>query len=431
LSSEALAQEDSPQSSIQHPASRIQNPESSPQSSVGSSSEALAQEGSPQSSVGNSSDAKATEVSQQSAVGSFQPTNVTSDPGSSIQDQASNQQSAIELSSEVLAQVDIQQSNIPDRESRIKDQATINLYEALPIYNTLPQRGFAPMMHQENQTIALKQEYLSPPVQKSGYNPLSWAVSAYLAPQQPSVLLESDDSEGDALLTYIESGLQQPSVFNGGIRVEARGRNFLIESGLSFLKISQKAKYQTQDISYKLRTTWEYRDSSYTKIDTIDSYYQIVGSDTSWFYVTQTATVNLHDSTPTTHIDTLREDLAHKFSNRYKYLEIPLIVGYSFNKGRFTTSVKAGVINSFLWKAYGKSISGNSKNDIYTFTHDDFPAIRFDGYLGLETRYFIGSRYFVFGEAFYRQSFGPFINRNNISYHFNSYGLKLGAGIYL
>ncbi|MCF8373964.1 MAG: hypothetical protein K9H64_20235 [Bacteroidales bacterium] len=302
--------------------------------------------------------------------------------------------------------------------------------EALPIYYTMPQRGFVPTTQQEDQTIALKQEYLSPPVNNRGYNPLSWAVSAYLAPQQPSVLLQSEDLEGEALLTYIESGLQQPSVFNGGIRMEVRGRNFLLESGISFLQISQKGKYQTLDIFNRDTTLWDFWDSSFTKIDTLDSYFQVFGNDTTWFYITQTNEITDTGSTSYDSTITTREDLTHTFTNRYKYLEIPLIMGYSFTKSRLTTSVKAGVISSFLWQSHGQSISGLSKNDIYSFTHDDFPAIRLDLYSALELRYFFGPRYFVFGEAYYRQSFSPFIVRENISYRFNSYGLKLGAGVY-
>ncbi|MEA3444233.1 MAG: hypothetical protein U9R19_05840, partial [Bacteroidota bacterium] len=92
--------------------------------------------------------------------------------------------------------------------------------------------------------------------------------------------------------------------------------------------------------------------------------------------------------------------------------------------------LKAGVITSFLWRAHGNSIAGQSKNDIYSLTHDGLPNVRFDLYTALEARYFIGPRYFVFGEAFYRQSFSSFISRNNINYRFNSYGIKLGCGVY-
>ena len=184
------------------------------------------------------------------------------------------------------------------------------------------------------------------------------------------------------------------------------------------------------DISYNDNTIWSFWDTSYVEIDTIDSYYQIVGSDTSWIYITESNTINLSDSSYSIVTDTLKDEKSHTFSNRYKYIEIPLIIGYSINNGRFTTSLKAGVITSFLWNAQGKSITGQSANDIYSITHDDFPSVRLDLYSAIETRYLIRTRYFIFGEAYYRQTVSPFTKQNHISYRFNSYGLKLGAGMY-
>ncbi len=302
--------------------------------------------------------------------------------------------------------------------------------EALPIFNALPYRGFVPLRQQGNQTIALNQEYLSPPVPNSGYNPLSWAVSAHNAFHSPNLFLSTNNPESNSQISQVESGLQNPVVSNIGIRVEARGKNLLVESGLDYMELSQKANYQTLDLTFHENITWDYGDSSYHKIDTIDVYWQAIGTDTFYYYQTTDSIIYLFDSTFTTKFDTTREDITHRFSNRYKYLEIPLVVGYGFNRGRWTTSAKAGIIGSFLWKAKAQSIAGYSKNDVYSFTHDDFPTVRIDLYSALEVRYFIGSRYFVYGEAFYRRSYNPFIKRNNIQYHFKSYGLKLGAGVY-
>ncbi|SEH07151.1 Uncharacterised protein [Candidatus Venteria ishoeyi] len=187
-------------------------------------------------------------------------------------------------------------------------------------------------MHQENNFIDLKQEYLSPPVQKSGYNPLSWAASVYLAPLQPGVFLSSTNPEGEALLTYIESGLQQPSVFNGGIRVELRGRNFLFESGLGFFQLSQKANYQTLDIFYRDTTIYSNWDSSYTKFDTVDVYWQAFGTDTVFQYQITDSLIGYNGIATT--IDSIpdRDEQSLTFTNTYKYLEVPLIVGYGFTK---------------------------------------------------------------------------------------------------
>ena len=310
------------------------------------------------------------------------------------------------------------------------DNSELDNSIALPIYYTLPQRGLVTAGPQDDFTIDLKQEHLSPPAPVQGYNPLSWAVSAYSAIHSPNVLLENNDPEAVASIHFVESGLRAPSITDVGVRFEARHQHLVFESGLGFFQFSQKANYQTSDVAYNETTTWNYWDSTYTQTDTLDSWFQVFGTDTVFHYATVDSTIQLFDSTSYVRTDTVRDDLDHTFTNTYKYLEAPLIVGYSFTKERFSATVKGGLIGSFLWQGTGKSISGSSKNDVYTYSHDDFPNIRLDLYTGLEARYSIGARYFVFGEAFYRRTFSPFIRRGAYSYNFDSYGLKLGAGVY-
>ena len=302
-------------------------------------------------------------------------------------------------------------------------------YAQLLKINTLPLKGLKSLFDNNTNLLLIKENTFSLPI-NSSFNSLSWAVSAYYALHKPAISLSTNNAESKPHLSYIETGLQKPQAYGTGFRIEARGRNYLIESGLSYFDFSQQAKYNTSDFIFNDVSTWNYWDTTYQTIDTIDSYYQVVGIDTIWIYETETNTITLSDSLLTTVIDTLKDEQTYLFSNNFKYIEIPLIFGYSFNSNRFTTSIKAGLITSLLWRANFQSLTSPSANDVYAFNHNDFPTVQFHLYTGLEVRYYIGARYFVFGESFYRQSFKPFAVRNDINYRFNSYGIKLGAGMY-
>lgn len=322
-----------------------------------------------------------------------------------------------------------QNSKLETQYSKLNSQNSIlsTQYSKLPY---LPGRGFVPLFYQTEQNNIPNLVYISPLAQNAGYNPLSWAIAAWFSPQMPNISIETNDAETKLFLPYLEAGLQNPYAYDAGLRIEAHGKNFLVETGLNFMQISQKANYSSFDFFVRDSTIWSFWDSSYVEIDTIDSYFQIIGSDTSWFYVTETNEIFLHDSSSTDITDTIHNEKIHNFANRYKYFEIPLIVGYSFRKGRLNTSLKAGIISSFLWEISGQSMAGQSENDVISLSRDDFPTVRFDIYSSLEARYSIGSRYFVFGEMFYRQSLSPIFSRNNVNYRFSSYGLKFGTGIY-
>ena len=292
---------------------------------------------------------------------------------------------------------------------------------ALPLKGFVNQPQFATPFLTRNQSI-----YLS---QQKGFSPLSRAVSIWYSPQLMNFELTTDDAESQQLLQYLKSGINRPSVINYGISLELSGKRFMFETGIGITDISYTSNYLTTDFTFQENTFGNYWDSLILNI-TSDSIFHIIGIDTTWEVYTQTDSLFLSDSISYVLTDTLKEEKSQKFNNTYKYLEIPLIAGYSINHGRFKTTVKGGVITSLLWKSTGQSLTGQSENDIYTIKRENFPTPRFDLYAGIETRFLMGTRYFLFGEAYYRKSVNPLLNPNNITYNFNSYGLKLGAGLF-
>ncbi len=261
--------------------------------------------------------------------------------------------------------------------------------------------------------------------------PVFWNVSAYYAFHPSSGLFPgTDNSEQLPLLGFIANSESKVYLQEWGFRVEMRKRNYLFETGLSSLKFEDKRSFERIETTINQQTIWSYFDTSFLQIDTIDSYYQIVGGDTTVIYVTESEWISFSDSSHIVQIDTLIDTQQWQTRGVYRYWEIPIIAGYSFTHNLLTTSIKFGGVNSFLWFYEGNSPAGLEPNNITILTRDAFPKYRFDIYLGAELRYHLHSRYFVFGEAFIRRSVNDLLIVQDIKYSFRTAGIKFGLGYY-
>ncbi len=263
-----------------------------------------------------------------------------------------------------------------------------------------------------------------------GFSAWNWAISAYYAPQRASIQLSTANAESGVVINHLKDGLSSPIAIDAGLRLSANNRNLSIESGLGYMEVKQNGLFSTLDYLFGEHEEWEVFDTLYMVPDSA-IYYHVVGTDTITDYVYYESPVEAQDSTAIIIKDSTENSQQHDFTNTYKYLEIPLITGYSYRSGKLTTTIKTGLISSFLWQAHAQLVEGTLEKDKYTFTYDDFPKVHFNVYAGLELKYLLSSRSFMFGEAYYRRNLSSFISRNSINYNFSSYGFKFGLGMYI
>jgi hypothetical protein len=259
--------------------------------------------------------------------------------------------------------------------------------------------------------------------------PISWNTSVFYGIPFIKADLRTSKPEIKPAIPFLLEGLQKPEGFQAGVRIEGQYGNLVLESGASLLQIRQDGKYLFSEQIIRDSLIFHLFDTSYTVIDTVGSYFQIISGDTTWFWITHETNVHLVDTIPQYLHDTSLVTIVKPVKSVFRYIEIPLLVGYSRTYGRITTSVRAGVVSSFQWNSYGKLISVSSGNEVYKITRDQLPSVRLDGYSSLEVRYFLAPRYFLFGEAWIRRPFTAILKHESVEYYYFLHGIRLGAGI--
>jgi len=162
----------------------------------------------------------------------------------------------------------------------------------------------------------------------------------------------------------------------------------------------------------------------------------LADSNTVWFYNIDSFYVGIYDSIPYTYATgtyhtEMNYDSTFKNSvssiNRFSYLEIPIILGYQFNRPRFSYSVKAGIITGFLLNASGKSLSTGDAQTIEDINSNMlFKKPVFSYTFGTGISYQITERFYLTGEAYYRKSFTSIFKEYPLIQKYETYGLRLG-----
>jgi hypothetical protein len=212
--------------------------------------------------------------------------------------------------------------------------------------------------------------------------------------------LPKEDTTGIVKSTL---AVQNSSAF--GASFIYRNKSWLIETGISLTKLKYTFDYSTVF------------NQTVTRIDTIDKYYtSIVNNDTVWVYITEEKKVE------TSTLKNYLSDLS------YKYLSIPLIVGYSKVVGNFTFDVKGGIVFNYYLGSKGSYLTilqdstfqvDQSKAPGAGYSMDAFGAACID--------YFLNEKVHIYTQPFI--SYTSFSgNTKNSSYYFNNFQIGLQVG---
>jgi hypothetical protein len=199
---------------------------------------------------------------------------------------------------------------------------------------------------------------------------------------------------------------------DGNLKVQKRNQAIYI--GIGFLNYRE---LQTYSLNYKIPHI-----TQYSKLDTIDSYFVVRGSDTSLVAVTKEQLY--------TRTDTIVELRKNELKNNLVFIEIPLVYGYHISLGRSALELKTGIECSFLIHKKIRTISNDGLFIKDMSKLNVFSNLTIALWLSCSIQYPINENVHIIIEPW-------FMNRINSSYHNNYliseklqlFGIKLGCNI--
>jgi hypothetical protein len=231
------------------------------------------------------------------------------------------------------------------------------------------------------------------PGNTSGNN---YYVKAYISPDY--AIKKYSDTGNSFLVSKRKESLRIQSAFSAGLRytrVFANGMS--VRTGFNFSQINEKFSYAQDNVVQ------------------IVYIINIAGDTTDSYYVRGTRYKNSY--------------------NRYRTIDVPLVVGYEMGNGRFHANINAGaVINLYSWQK-GETLDNNGAPVTITTGKPDNPyqyktnvGIGFTGAASLYYKF--SDRFHFLAEPYFRYNFSP-MNKEALSIQekFTTIGLRLGVRV--
>lgn len=208
-------------------------------------------------------------------------------------------------------------------------------------------------------------------------------LDAYYAPVIGSTVYGGSNQElGSIYSGAFEDGVSYAAGLNGGVVKNG----FIAETGLSIRKVRNKLNY-----------TFNKPEESFYEVDTLDSYYTVADSDTTWFFVTDSLLQVIPGY----------NEFYHN-TNEYTFLDIPFNLGYQLNINRFDLELRAGISLGFLLSKQGYYIADEELYPVKNL--DDLESkVAVNGGLSFTGVYHLSKRFGFSGQLNMRTAFSdPF-----------------------
>ena len=225
----------------------------------------------------------------------------------------------------------------------------------------------------------------------------AWSATAFFAPILSGFSLANTDKAFDV------------RNFSMGVEVSRIKDKWSFIGGLKLTHFAEKFNH-----SYSIT------EGGFFVSDTVDQYYTIIESDTSWYYVT--------DSTwkPANY-----NEYNYNINNRLGYLELAALVSYDFySVGNLKIYGKAGLQMSVLIYKSGLAIHSESKPSGVDFADLSFKSPVFSFLVGAGMKYRINERIDFNPELYYFRGFNQAVNDYPIEKRISGLGLKMGLTYY-
>ncbi len=277
---------------------------------------------------------------------------------------------------------------INTREMKPKESGSLNIEQDSKIFNVIPD--------------SISHETMILPPEK-GYIPLKNFFNVETGVFVPySVYLNSSETD-----LFLEQYKQSTSPIIAGIiglTYLRRQKQVHFGTGIYYLQFIQSVDFpeikKTEDNSY-----YNIHTGGYWVQDTVETYFQYSGGDTTWYYITDDRWVETTDSFYIEQIDTVILRNSNQSRNYFTYLEIPFSFGYSFlNTAPWDISIYGDLITGILVNTTGPTIVPG-QTDIYSKQKiNSLKKIVFFYSVGLRISYKFNQSFGIYLQPGFRQS---------------------------
>lgn len=235
------------------------------------------------------------------------------------------------------------------------------------------------------------------------------SLNIFIGPSYSQSLLSGNDSEYLGLRNTNEANTNSFSV---GSDLKVHIKNFVITTGINYAVYNQNRYYK----------------NIYQVYSPEDSYYQY---DTTWVYVYDPPD---YGKPVVSSIDSAWKEVYNQVIddysgiNRVEYFEIPLMLGYRYNRNLFTIELNAGASAGFLVYSNFKAPSLSNHDEIVRI--DKMNKTMFNFIANMSVYYQINRTTSLFVSPYYKQNLNSIYKENYpINHKFKTFGLNFGVNI--
>ena len=220
---------------------------------------------------------------------------------------------------------------------------------------------------------------------------LIWQAEVFFSPFMFFDKYSFQTTEDNGYGQLFENSHSPELSYTYGVNINLVYKNLLFQTGINYTQFQEKFNYHSP-------TYLSFNTNIFIITDTLDTYYIVEGTDTTWFYITE--------ENEYTQIDTIQNQNHFTDRNSYSYFEFPVVFGYAINKNRFSFLPKAGIIIGVLKQTKGKTINienFQSTSDLNDLFGSMFTTIPLSMYFSLGIHYSFSKKVALIAEPYYRQ----------------------------
>lgn len=190
----------------------------------------------------------------------------------------------------------------------------------------------------------------------------------------------ADDADYASLMQNSVTG--QSFKYAAGILAGYDYHFFGVKAGLGYNRMGEEFSY-----------SFAVESGGFFKTDTIEQYYTLSGTDTSWFYITDS-----------TWIPKDSKNYSYAKANSYSYIDVPVSVKLRFlRKSTYELYVLGGINANVLVSVDAIHINPGDKSGVSNISESDLRKVLLSWHTGIGTSFKINSRSGIQAEACYRR----------------------------
>jgi hypothetical protein len=249
-----------------------------------------------------------------------------------------------------------------------------------------------------------------------------WSVDVFGGPAWINNTEPINQDEGQAIYqTSMEKNILTPNL---GLNLKYHVNNWFVQSGLTYAEYGENRNY-TNNI--------EMHDTSGYSKQNINEYYSY---DSVGFYIdpsNPTVVITLYDAIK--HSDTsyswISEDSLYYehhniyAQNRFRYIEIPLMVGYEFRFKNLGLEVSTGVSFGFRVNSSGKFLDSNNELIDINKSNSPYSNTMMNYLLSVGVKYHLTNRFSIIAQPTYKTNISSLFS-SGATTSYNNFGLNVG-----